>query len=124
MWSADLCGACHHLFHKPQETDPALREARIEVLQAREDRMERLGVIGSILLPGVAGLRAKRPDLALASLFLFAATVFFVVWQDGVVPDPLAVGAGGSFALGSAAFLVSVVYLGVLFSSLISWRRQ
>ena len=124
IWSTEICGACHHLFHKPQETDAALREARIEVLQAREDRLEKVGVIGSILLPGVAGLRANRPDLALASLFLFAAAGFFVLWRDGVVPDPLAVGAGGSFVLGVAAFLVSVVYLGVLFSSLISWRRE
>ena len=124
IWSTELCGACHHLFHKPQETDAALREIRIEVLQAREDRLEKVGVISSILLPGVAGLRAKRPDLALAALFLFAAAGFFVLWRDGVVPDPLAVGAGGSFVLGVAAFLVSVLYLGVLFASLISWRRD
>jgi len=123
IWSSELCGACHHLFHKPQQTDPALRRARIDVLQARGDRLERLGVIASIVLPGVAGVRARRPGLALASLLLFAGAILFVVWQDGVVPDPLAVGAGGTFALGAAAFLVAICYLGVLFSSLISWRR-
>ncbi len=124
IWSSDLCGACHHLFYKPEETDPMLREARIEVLQARENRLEKTGVIASILLPGVAGMRAQRPDLAFASLLLFMAALLFVVWQEGVVPDPLAVGAGGTFALGVAAVLVSIVYLGVLFSSLISWRRR
>ena len=124
VWSPDLCGACHHLFYKPEETDPMLREARIEVLQARENRLERAGVIASILFPGVAGMRARRPDLAFASLLLFTAALLFLIWQEGVVPDPLAVGAGGTFALGVAAFLVAIVYLGVLFSSLISWRRR
>jgi tetratricopeptide (TPR) repeat protein len=123
IWSPDLCGACHHLFHKPQETDHELREARIEVLQAREDRLEKFGVMASILLPGFAGMRANRPDLAFSALLLFAGSVFFLVWHEGVVPDPMAVGAGGTFVLGAAAFLVCVVYLGVLFNSLISARR-
>ena len=124
MWSSDLCGACHHLFHRAEDTDRALREARIEQLQAREDRLERLGVIASVLLPGFAGMRAHRPDLAFASLLLFVAALLFVVWQGGVVADPLAVGAGGTFVLGASAVLVFIVYLGVLFTSLISWRRE
>jgi tetratricopeptide (TPR) repeat protein len=123
MWSSDLCGACHHLFHRPEDTDHLLREARIEQLQAREERLEKMGVIASVLLPGFAGMRARRPDLAFASLLLFVGVLLFVIWRGGVVPDPLAVGVGGTFALGVAAFLVSIVYLGVLFTSLISWRR-
>ncbi|MCS5638203.1 MAG: tetratricopeptide repeat protein [Myxococcota bacterium] len=123
VWSPDLCGACHHLFHKPEETDHELREARIEVLRAREDRLEKLGVMASILLPGFAGMRANRPDLAFSALLLFAGSVFFLVWHEGVVPDPMAVGAGGTFVLGAGALLVCVVYLGVLFNSLISERR-
>ena len=124
MWSSDLCGACHHLFHKPQETDPELREARIDVLQAREERLEKIGVLASILLPGFAGMRANRPDLAFSALLLFVASVFFLVWHEGVVPDPMAVGTGGTFVLGASALLAGVVYLGVLFNSLISERRE
>ena len=79
--------------------------------------------MASILLPGFAGMRANRPDLAFSALLLFAGSVFFLVWHEGVVPDPMAVGAGGTFVLGAGALLVCVVYLGVLFNSLISERR-
>lgn len=120
----DLCDACHHLFREPGETDPRLRKTRIEVLLARDDRLGKLGVMASILIPGFAGFRARRPDLAYTSLLLFVAAFLFIIWRDGVVPDPVAVGAGGIFALGFAAFLLSIVYLGVLFTSLISWRHR
>ena len=123
VWSSDLCGACHHLFHKPRETDPELREARINILNARQERLEKMGVLASILLPGYAGMRANRPDLAFAALLLFVASAFLLVWHEGVVPDPMAVGAGGTFVLGASAVLASVVYLGVLFKWLILLLR-
>ncbi|MDE0884633.1 MAG: hypothetical protein OSB70_03755 [Myxococcota bacterium] len=120
----ELCEACHHIFRKPEDTDPRLRARRIEVLRSRADRLERIGIATSIVVPGLAGFRARRPELALAALVLFFAGLFFLLWRRGVVPDPLAVGSSGTLVLGSAAFLVAILYLGVLFSSLISWRPR
>ncbi|MDG2335119.1 MAG: hypothetical protein P8Q97_12900 [Myxococcota bacterium] len=120
----ELCEACHHIFRKPEDTDPRLRTRRIEVLRSRADRLEKIGIVASIAVPGLAGFRARRPELALVSLILFFAGLLFLLWHRGVVPDPLAVGSAGIFILGSAAFLVAILYLGVLFSSLISWRPR
>ena len=120
----ELCEACHHIFRKPGDRDPGLRQKRIAVLRSRAERLDKIGMAASLLVPGFAGFRARRPDLALAALILFVGGFLFLLWQKGVVPDPLSVGSGGIFILGSAAFLVAILYLGVLFSSLISWRPR
>ena len=55
MWSSDLCDGCHHLFHRPQGTDPNLRMARLKALRAREMRVEKLGAMASLVIPGCGG---------------------------------------------------------------------
>jgi tetratricopeptide (TPR) repeat protein len=119
VWNSQICDACHHLFHRPETTDAAMRMARLSELRDRETRIGRLAMASSVLVPGVGGLLAKRPDLSFLGLICFAWAGILFLWRDGVVVDPLAVGAAGPivFALaGSAAVLGYglVVTLGLL----------
>ncbi len=103
VWNSQICDGCHHLFHRPETTDPAMRMARLGELRARETRVGRLVTAASLLVPGVAGLVAKRPDLSFLGLVFFAWAVVLVLWRDGVVVDPLAIGAAGPLLFGAAA---------------------
>ncbi len=123
IWNADLCDGCHHLFHRPQGTDPKLRTARINALRAREARLEKLWVAVSVLVPGVAGLRARRPDLAFTGILLFGWAAAIWIWRDGVVPDPLALGGIGPMAFLLSGMMAAFFYLLVLLSGLIMQRK-
>jgi len=114
MWSADLCDGCHHLFNRPQGTDPQLRMARLKALRAREGRIEKLATAASLIVPGVSGLLARRPDLAFVSILFFVAAVALFAWRGGVVPDPLAVGPTGPLAFVTAGVTMALLYLGVM----------
>jgi tetratricopeptide (TPR) repeat protein len=124
MWSADLCDGCHHLFNRPQGTDPYLRMARLKALRAREGRIEKLATAASLLVPGVSGLLARRPDLSFVSLVLFAtaATLFF--WHGGVVPDPLAVGHAGPLVFLVVGTGAALLYAGVVLTGIVIRRSQ
>jgi tetratricopeptide (TPR) repeat protein len=123
IWNADLCDGCHHLFHRPQGTDPKLRTARINALRAREARLEKLWLAVSVLVPGVSGLRARRPDLAFIGILLFGWAAAIWIWRDGVVPDPLALGGIGPMALLLSGLAAAFAYLLVLLSGLIMQRN-
>lgn len=122
IWNADLCDGCHHLFHHTQGTDPKLRAARINALRAREARIGRVWLLFSVLVPGVAGLRARRPDLAFAGILLFGWALAICVWRDGVIPDPLALGGIGPLAFMISGFAAAVCYVLVLLSGLFMQR--
>lgn len=124
MWSADLCDGCHHLFNRPQGTDPYLRMARLKALRARESRIEKLATAASLLVPGVAGLLARRPDLSLVSILFFAAAAALFAWRDGVVPDPLSVGATGPLAFVAVGTLMALLYTGVMLLGIVIRRSQ
>jgi ribosomal protein L37AE/L43A len=124
VWSADLCDGCHHLFNRPQGTDPQLRMARLAALRRREGRIEKLATVGSLLLPGAAGLLAKRPDLSFVSLLLFAGAAACFFWHEGVVPDPLAVGQAGPLAFGVAGGVLLFLYAGAVLSGILIRRSQ
>ncbi len=123
IWNADLCDGCHHLFHRPQGTDPKLRTARINALRAREARLEKFWLAVSVLVPGVAGLRAKRPDLAFIGILLFGWAAAIWIWRDGVVPDPLALGGIGPMAFLLSGLAAAFSYMLVLLSGLIIQRN-
>lgn len=124
MWSADLCDACHHLFNRPQGTDPQLRMARLQALRSREIRIEKVATTASVLVPGVSGLLAKRPDLSFVSLLFFVSAVVLFVWRNGAVPDPLAVGHAGTLAFVFAGCLMMLLYLAVMLSGILLRRSQ
>lgn len=123
MWSSDLCDGCHHLFNRPQGTDPIMRMARLQELRERESRQEKIKTIAAVVVPGAAGLLAKRPDLAFMGLILFAWAAVLLVWRGGVVPDPLAMGGAGSIAFVLAGVVMAFLYLVVLVSGLVIRRN-
>jgi tetratricopeptide (TPR) repeat protein len=122
VWNSEICEGCHHLFHRPQETEPALRMARLAELREREVRLDKAALVASLLLPGAAGLLARRPALSFMGLLFFVWAVVLFVWHQGVVPDPLAVGSAGPLAF----FLVGVAgmlgYLVVVAAGLVARR--
>lgn len=118
VWSDDLCEDCHYLFRNPDATDPKLRMARMQLLSRRETWRGGLITLASLIVPGVAGLAVRRPDLALFSLALFAWGVAWLRWPEGALPDanwlgefaPVAIGVSGSLAL-AAYVAISLISL-------------
>lgn len=113
-WNSEICDPCHHLYHLPETTDPTLRTERLAVLRRRESRLDRIAFGVSIVLPGAAGFLAKRPDHAFLGILLFLLAAVMLVWRNGVVPDPLAVGALGSVGFTFAALFALTAYAGVV----------
>lgn len=124
MWSADLCDGCHHLFNRPQGTDPQLRMARLQALRKREVRIDKIATTVSLLIPGLSGLLARRPDLSFVSLLFFASATVLFVWRHGAVPDPIAVGSIGTVAFVSAGCLMTLLYIAVMLTGIVLRRSQ
>jgi hypothetical protein len=124
VWSSEMCEPCHYLFDRPANTDPSMRDARIAQLRDRERRVARYETLAAVLIPGAGGVLARRPDLGIVGVLLFAFVVASVVWHRGVVPDPLAVGAAGPLALLIGAIAASVAYALVVLTSLVIRRSS
>jgi len=122
MWSNVMCDSCHHLFHRPQGTDPELRMARLEALRRRGDRLDKIKTACSMIVPGASGLFAKRPGLCLAGIVFFAWAAVLFLWRNGAVPDPLAVGSAGPLAFVLAGCGAALLYAGVVASGLMIRR--
>lgn len=114
VWNSETCDACYHLFHRPETTDATLRMTRLSELQVRDSRLGRVATLVSLLVPGAAGLFARRPDLAFLGVLSCGFAAAFFVWHDGVVPDPLAVGNAGTLAFMAAGCLSAMAYLVVV----------
>lgn len=110
VWNSQICDGCHHLFHRPETTDPSMRMARLSELRTRETLLGRVSLAASILIPGAGGLLAKRPDLSFLGLFFFAWAAVLILWRDGVVIDPLAIGSVGPLLFVTAAVLSASAY--------------
>jgi tetratricopeptide (TPR) repeat protein len=123
VWNSRICDGCHHLFHRPETTDPRRRMARLSELRARELRVGRLAVLASLLVPGVGGLLARRPDLSFLGLFFFGWAAASWQWREGVVADPLAMGDAGPLVFAVAGGLALLAYAVVVLASL-SIRRS
>ena len=100
-----------------------MRTLRLAQLRAREVRLGRLAVVGSMLLPGVGGLLVKRADLSLLGLFFFAWASVLWLWRDGIVADPLAIGAAGPLVFAVAAGIAVLGYGTVVGVGLMIRRR-
>jgi tetratricopeptide (TPR) repeat protein len=114
VWNNETCDGCRMLFHRPEATDAKLRMARLTALRAREVRLGRISLVASLLVPGMGGLLARRPDLAFVGLLFAAWAAAAFVWHDGAVPDPLAVGAAGPLAFLIAGTIALFGYLVVV----------
>ncbi len=110
IWNKELCEGCHHLFERPETTDTKLRMARLAQLRRREVRVARWATAASVLVPGAGGFLARRPGLGFLGLFFFAWGAVLLIGRDGVVPDPLAVGAVAPLAFSVAGGLVAIGY--------------
>lgn len=124
VWSEDLCEGCHHLFKNPEATDPKLRMARLQALARRDSWIQGWIGLGALLVPGVAGLAMRRPDLSLLGLALFVWIVAFVRWPAGVIVDPLWFGALAPLGFLIAGSLAVVAYAAIVVGSLVSSRNR
>ncbi len=123
VWNAETCDACHHLFHRPETTDPKLRMQRLYELQARDARLGKLALLASLLVPGAAGLLARRPDLGFLGILSCCFAIVFLGWPGGAVPDPLAVGEAGTLAFAVAGGCALLCYALIVTAGLMM-RRQ
>jgi tetratricopeptide (TPR) repeat protein len=114
----DLCESCTRLFLHPEKTDRRLRLARVNALREREERLNRIATVVSMLVPAAAGLLAKRPLASLFGAFFFALALCFLVWRGGVVPDPLVAGCTASFVFVGVAVLAFLAYSALITTSL------
>ena len=80
-------------------------------LREREIRMERLALLLGVLVPGAAGVLRRRPLLGLLAAILFAGVVSIWLHRHGVVPDPLAVGAGAFIGATFGVLLLLTLYV-------------
>ena len=124
VWDSETCDNCHRLFHEPETTDASLRAVRIEKLRAREARVERYARLGSLLVPGLGGMAAGRPDLGLLAILSFGWVIAAVVMRHGVVPDPLVLGSIGPGLLLASAVFAAFAYAALVFASLVIRRSQ
>jgi hypothetical protein len=123
VWNSETCDSCHHLFHRPETTDPVLRMKRLSELQVRDTRLARVALAVSLLVPGAGGLLARRPDLGFVGALSCGFAVVFFSWHDGVVPDPLSVGAAGSLVFTAVGCIAGLFYLGIVGAGLMIRRN-
>jgi hypothetical protein len=95
---------------------------RLKALRARERRIDKLATLTSMIVPGAAGLLAKRPDLCFVGILLFVWAAVSLVWRKGIVPDPLAVGGAGSLAFLITAGFALLAYFAVTLTGLVARR--
>jgi len=119
VWSEEICEDCHHLFKYPAATDPSLRMARLQALSRREVRIGRMVLAAALLIPGVAGLAARRPDFAMFGLLLFGWAAAWIAWPAGVFEEPLVMGSAAVLCLAIPGVLSVIGYGGVVVASLV-----
>lgn len=122
VWNSETCESCYTLYHRPETTDSGLRMVRLTQLRKRESRIDRIATAASFIVPGVAGLLARRPDLGFVGILLFFWAAFAFIWRDGIVPDPLAVGAAGPLAFLITGVMAALGYLAVVATCLLIRR--
>jgi tetratricopeptide (TPR) repeat protein len=104
------CESCNRLFQHPETTDRAMRTARVNALRFREQRLARVRLIVSILLPGTAGALARCPWASLIGALSAAIAILAIFWRNGVTPDPLVAGAVAPMAFGLISALALCCY--------------
>lgn len=124
VWNKETCENCYTLFHRPETTDSGLRVTRLNQLRGRESRQEKLATLASLAMPGAAGLLVQRPDMGFVGILLFAWAALSFLWRDGVVSDPMAVGAAGPLAFLMTGAVAAIAYMMVVGRCLIIRRGQ
>ncbi|MBW2372866.1 MAG: hypothetical protein JRF70_10040 [Deltaproteobacteria bacterium] len=119
----DVCAGCFQLFYKSEDTDRSLRKVRVEVLRKRERSRNRMAWGVAVVVPGAAGLLARRPLRGFLAAVLFALAAACILLRDGVVADPLVVGAAGPIGFVGLGTLAALAYALVLATSLAARRR-
>jgi tetratricopeptide (TPR) repeat protein len=123
VWSEEVCEDCHHLFQSPEATDPMLRMARLQALSEREVKIDRIVLVASMLVPGVAGFAARRPDFAMFGLLLFGWALAWILWPSGVFVDPLMMGGAALVCFAIPGVLSAIAYVAVVFGSLVARKN-
>jgi hypothetical protein len=67
-----------------------------------------------LLVPGAAGVLSRQPILGLLGSMLFASALASWWVRDGVVIDPVSVGAGAFLLFGSAAVASTAAYVAAI----------
>jgi hypothetical protein len=86
----------------------------LAALRARQARVDKLKLLVSVIVPGAGGVLSRLPILGLLGSMLFASTLANWWAREGVVADPVAVGAGGSLFFGAVAAASAVAYVAVV----------
>ena len=121
--AGELCDGCNQLFYHPERTDRALRTQRVNELRLREQRVERLRSLCSVLVPGAAGLLAKRPVSCWLGASGFTLAVAALVWRHGVVPDPLVAGTAAPTVFLGVATLAALLHVLAVATSMSARRK-
>ena len=119
VWSEDVCEDCHHLFQYPDSTDPSLRMARLQALSQRSVGIDRIILAASLVIPGVAGIAARRPDFAMLGLLLFGWIAAWIAWPQGLFDDPLLMGDAAMLCFAIPGVFAVLGYSGIVFASLV-----
>jgi ABC-type Fe3+-siderophore transport system permease subunit len=118
------CESCNRLFQHPETTDRAMRAARVNALRFREQRLARVRLVVSILLPGTAGALARCPWASFIGALSGAIAIMAIFWRNGVTPDPLIAGAAAPMAFGLISALALCCYSGSVAFSLAARSRS
>jgi tetratricopeptide (TPR) repeat protein len=94
--------------------DSVARMAQLAELRARHARGERFATLAAWLVPGAAGMVARRPLLALLGSALFASGASLWLHRNGLFPDPLVLGALSEMLVTVALGGLALAYLLVL----------
>jgi hypothetical protein len=97
-----------------QGGDSMARMAQLEELRVRQRRIERAARLAAWLVPGAAGMVTGRPLLALLSVGVFAGGASLFLHRQGIVPDPLALGALPVALIAALLCALALVYLALL----------
>ncbi len=122
--AGELCDGCNKLFYQPEHSDRMLRIERVNELRIREQRVERLRALLAVVVPGAAGLLARRPIAAWLGATGFVLAAAAVVWRWGVVPDPLVAGTAAPTVFLGVAVVLGLVHATVVATSLGAARRS
>ncbi len=118
--TGEVCSRCRRLARETAHTDRELRLARIAALDRRERRMRWAAWAAAVLVPGSAGQLARRPLRGFLGAVLGVLAAAFVLFQGGVVPDPLVAGEAGPAAFLALAAGCGLLYALVVLASLAS----
>jgi hypothetical protein len=124
LGAEDECESCNRLFQHPETTDRTMRAVRVNALQHREQRLARVRLVVSILLPGAAGALARCPWVSLIGALSGAIAILAIFWRNGVTPDPLIAGAAAPMAFGLLSALAMLCYGASVAFSLAEQRRS